>query len=75
MRAELAHVVTIADKSDEVRAVTKPLRDAQCDVPASYEQNALHRTAGVTNAPEDPRARASSDPAQEPSMLMPTQPQ
>ena len=73
MRAELAHVVTITRQPDETRALAKMPGDAQGDIAAPDQQDALHHA--TSGAPAgDLRARASRDPSQEPSIPILTQP-
>jgi len=63
MRAELAHVVTIAGKADQACAIAQAVGNAQRDIAASHDQYARHRAA-----------RLARDPAQERSMLKSNQP-
>ena len=73
--AKLPDVVRSARESHEADAMPKALCHAQRDIAASYEQDSMHRATGAGSAPQRWQAIASRDPAQEPSMLMPTQPQ
>ena len=65
------NVVPITDQAHQMNAVPKPIRNAQRDIAAAYEQNALHRTLATFRLALQERTACGA--AQEPSTRVPTQ--
>ena len=51
--AHPAHVVAIAGDADEARTVAQQLRDAQCDIAATHEQDSLRHDVEMASPPTD----------------------
>ncbi len=72
MCLKLRDIIPVANQAHEMNAMPEPIRNAQRDVAAAYEQYTLHRTCGAFGTLALQR-RAACDARQEPSTLMPTQ--
>ena len=51
--AHPAHIIAIAGDADETCAVTQQLRDAQCDIAATHEQDPLRHDVEMALPPTD----------------------